>query len=122
MKKALSLYAQNNYVKSSIYNELYVGGGSPTVLTNEQIVDILGFCREHFNFSKDHQTKFAACTTNLSESKISLLSSQRVNQLDIGVQTFDDPFRKILMLRDSKREVASKLRSQESRGLVSALI
>ncbi len=110
MKKALGLYAQNKYVKSSLFNELYVGGGSPTVLANEQIVDILGFCRENFNLGKDHQTKFAACTTNLSESKIRLLSSQKVNQLDIGVQTFDDAFRKILLLRDSKSEVATKLR------------
>ena len=117
LKKALSLYAKNNYVKSSLFQELYIGGGSPTVLTNEQIVDILGFCRSNFNLSKDHQTKFAACTTNLSESKLHLLSSQRVNQLDIGVQTFDDKFRKILMLRDSKSEVATKLRSARKHGL-----
>jgi oxygen-independent coproporphyrinogen-3 oxidase len=117
LKKALGLYSKNNYIKSSIYNELYVGGGSPTVLTNEQIVDILSFCRENFSFTKNHQTKFAACTTNLSESKIRLLSSQRVNQLDIGVQTFDDPFRKILMLRDNRREVASKLRCARKQGL-----
>ena len=110
MKKALGLYAQNKYVKSSLFSELYVGGGSPTVLANEQIVDTLGFCRENFNLGKDHRTKFAACTTNLSESKTRLLSSQNVNQLDIGVQTFDDAFRKILLLHDSKREVVTKLR------------
>ncbi|MGA2386280.1 MAG: coproporphyrinogen-III oxidase family protein [Candidatus Bathyarchaeia archaeon] len=117
MKKALCLYAQNKYVSSSLFSELYIGGGSPTVLANDQIVDILDFCRENFNFEKDHQTKVAACTTNLSESKIRLLSSQKVNQLDIGVQTFDDSFRKILMLRDSKREVATKLRSARKQGL-----
>ena len=117
LKKALSLYAQNNYIKSSLFNELYIGGGSPSILANEQTVDILDFCRENFNLSKDHQTKFAACTTNLSESKIRLLSSQKVNQLDIGVQTFDDTFRKILMLRDSKREVAAKLKQARKQGL-----
>jgi len=117
LKKALGFYAQKNYVKTSLFNELYVGGGSPTILTNEQIVDILNFCRENFNLSKDHQTKFAACTTNLSESKIHLLSSQKVNQLDIGVQTFDDAFRKILMLRDSKCEVAAKLKHARKQGL-----
>jgi oxygen-independent coproporphyrinogen-3 oxidase len=117
LKKALGLYAKNNYVKSSLFNELYIGGGSPTILTNEQIVGILDFCRENFNFSTNYQTKFAACTTNLSESKMRLLSSQKVNQLDIGVQTFDDPFRKILMLRDSKSEVATKLRRARKLGI-----
>jgi coproporphyrinogen III oxidase-like Fe-S oxidoreductase len=117
LKKALNLYAKNNYVKSSFFKELYVGGGSPTVLTNDQIIDILNFCRTTFNLSKDHQTKFAACTTNLSERKLRLLSSQHVNQLDIGVQTFDDRFRKILMLRDSKDEVTTKLRCARKQGL-----
>ncbi len=117
LKKAMSLYAKNSYVKSSLFQELYIGGGSPTVLTNEQIADILGFCRTNFNLSKDHQTKFAACTTNLTENKIQLLHSQRVNQLDIGVQTFDDKFRKILMLRDSKNEAVTKLSSARKNGL-----
>jgi oxygen-independent coproporphyrinogen-3 oxidase len=117
LKKALGLYARNNYVKSSIFDELYIGGGSPTILSNGQIVDILDFCRENFSLSEDHQTKFAACTTNLSETKIGLLSSQKVNQLDIGVQTFDDTFRKILMLRDSKRDVVAKLKQVRKQGL-----
>ena len=117
LKKALNLYAKNNYVKSSFFNELYVGGGSPTVLTNDQIRDILNFCRTTFNFLKDHQTKFAACTTNLSEKKMRLLSSLNVNQLDIGIQTFDDRLRKVLMLRDSKDEVTTKLRCARKQGL-----
>ena len=117
LKKALSFYAKHNYIKSSVFKELYIGGGSPTVLANEQITDILDFCRDNFNLSKDHQTKFAACTTNLTERKMQLLSSKKVNQLDIGVQTFDDRFRKILMLRDSKAEVASKLKYARKQGL-----
>jgi oxygen-independent coproporphyrinogen-3 oxidase len=117
LKKALSLYAKHNYIKSSVFSELYIGGGSPTVLANEQIADILDFCRNNFNLSKDHQTKFAACTTNLSERKIQLLSSKKVNQLDIGIQTFDDKFRKILMLRDSKTEAKAKLKNARKQGL-----
>jgi coproporphyrinogen III oxidase-like Fe-S oxidoreductase len=37
MKKALSLYASSKYVKSSVFKELYVGGGSPSVLAEGQI-------------------------------------------------------------------------------------
>jgi coproporphyrinogen III oxidase-like Fe-S oxidoreductase len=103
LKKALTLYAKNKYVESSIFNELYVGGGSPSVISNEQIADVLGFCRKSFNLSPDHLTKFTACTTTLSENKISALYSNHVDQLDIGVQTFDDSLRKILMVHDSAR-------------------
>ena len=109
LKKALAFYAENNYVKSSVFTEMYVGGGSPSLLTVEQISDILDFCRKTFNFSADHRTKFAACTTNLSETKIRFLASSYVDQLDIGVQTFEDSFRKILLLRDSGRDAKRKL-------------
>jgi coproporphyrinogen III oxidase-like Fe-S oxidoreductase len=116
LKKALALYAEKEYIKSSIFNELYVGGGSPSVISNEQIADILGYCRTNFNLSSDHMTKFTACTTNLSEDKISALHSNHVDQLDIGVQTFDDSLRKILMVRDSTRDAKQKLRLLKRQG------
>ena len=74
LKKALDFYAENEYVKSSIFNELYVGGGSPSVLPNKEIVDLLQYCRSAFSFSRDYLTKFTACTVNLSEDKIRMLS------------------------------------------------
>jgi len=117
LKKTLTFYAEHKYVKSSVFNELYVGGGSPSILANEQIADILKYCRDTFNLSGDHQTKFAACTTDLSEDKIQLLSSNYVNQLDIGIQTFNDSFRKILMLRDSHRDAKLKVKAIKRHGL-----
>lgn len=117
MKKALSLYAGTKYVKSCTFNELYVGGGSPTVLSNEQIADMLQHCRRNFNLSRDHSTKFTACTTSLFDEKISFLASLRVNQLDIGVQTFNDSFRKILKLQDSGSEAKAKVKAARKCGL-----
>jgi len=117
LKKTLTFYAEQKYVKSSVFNELYVGGGSPTVLTREQIADLLKFCRDTFNLSRNHQTKFAACTTDLSKDKIQLLSSICVNQLDIGIQTFNDAFRKSLMLRDSGQDAKLKLKAAKKYGL-----
>ncbi|MCW4054822.1 MAG: radical SAM protein [Candidatus Bathyarchaeota archaeon] len=116
LKKALALYAENNYVKSSTFTELYVGGGSPSVISAEQIADVLSFCRKTFNLKADHLTKFTACTNSLSEDKISTLCSNKVDQLDIGIQTFNDSLRKTLMIRDSSREAKDKLRLIKKRG------
>ena len=117
LKKALSFYAKTEYVKSSIFDELYIGGGSPSVISNEKIEDLLDFCRTNFNFSADHITKFTACTTNLSLEKINVLSSNGVKQLDIGIQTFNDSLRENLMIRDSSREAKKKLQLSKKNGL-----
>ena len=117
LKKALALYAENNYVKSSVFTELYVGGGSPSVISAEQIADVLNFCRKTFLLSSDHLTKFTACTNSLSVDKISMLYSNNVDQLDIGIQTFNDLLRKTLMMRDSNRDAKDKLRLIKKQGL-----
>lgn len=110
LKKALTSYANTKYVKSSVFDELYIGGGSPSVISNKHIADLLDFCRVTFNLSSEHVTKFTACTTNLSLEKINLLSSNDVSQLDIGIQTFNDSLRKNLMIRDSSKDAIEKLR------------
>jgi coproporphyrinogen III oxidase-like Fe-S oxidoreductase len=117
LKKALGFYAKTKYVQSSVFNELYVGGGSPTVLTKPQIVDILQYCRRNFNLTEDCVTKFTGCTHNLSEDKIRTLSSNKVNQLDIGIQTFDNSLREMLMLRDNSRDAKLKLKIAKKHGL-----
>lgn len=117
LKKALSFYAENAYVKSSVFNELYVGGGSPSVLPNQQIIDLLQYCRGTFNFNSDYLTKFTACTINLTEDKIRTLAANNVQQLDIGIQTFNNAHRKMLQLRDNNTEAKLKLTTAKKHGL-----
>ena len=117
LKKALSVYAKSPYVKSSTFSEFYIGGGSPSVLSKDQIEEILRFCRETFNFTSNSTTKFTACTNNLTEEKIQLFASNAVDQLDIGIQTFDQELRKVLMLRDSGINAKQKLREVKKHGL-----
>lgn len=117
LKKVLNFYANTRYVKSSSFNEFYVGGGSPSILTNNQIKEIIQFCREAFNFNNQCVTKFTACTNNLTEEKIQLLSVNMVDQLDIGIQTFNESLRQLLKLRDSGRKAKQKLREVKNHGL-----
>jgi len=117
LKKALRLYAESRYVQSSVFNEFFVGGGSPSVLAEKEIADVLHYCRDNFNFSEDCTTTFTACTFSLSEEKIRLLPCHDVNQLDIGIQTFDDTFRRALMLRDSGTDAKLKLKAIKKNGL-----
>ena len=117
LKRALSLYSKTKYVKSSSFNELYVGGGSPSVLSEVQISDLINFCRENFNLTDDCTTKFTASTFGLTDKKIHLLASNDVDQLDIGVQTFNDNFRKNLTLRDESSDAKQKLRAARKSGL-----
>ena len=117
LKKTLRFYSECKYVQSSDFNELYVGGGSPSVLSEKQIVDVIDYCRNNFKMTEDCTTKFTACTFGLTDKKISLLASHEVDQLDIGVQTFDDSFRRSLMLQDGSSSAKVKLKAVKKAGL-----
>lgn len=116
LKKALHFYAESRYVKSTEFNEIYVGGGSPSVLSETQIADIIDFCRGNFKLS-DYSTKFTACTFGLTDKKIQLLAGHQVDQLDIGVQTFEDDFRRNLTLRDGSEDAKERLKAVRKNGL-----
>ena len=117
LEKTLRFYSECKYVQSSEFDELYVGGGSPSVLSEKHIIDVIDYCRNNFKMTEDCTTKFTACTFNLTDKKISLLASHEVDQLDIGVQTFDDSFRRSLMLQDGSSSAKLRLEAVKKAGL-----
>lgn len=117
LKKTLRLYAKSKYVRSCVFGELYIGGGTPTVLSKEQIECMLKFCRKNFNVNSNASTKIAACTTSLSDENTRFLSLQRVDQIDVGVQTFNDSNRKLLRLQDSGPDAKAKLKMAKKNNL-----
>ena len=110
LKKALGFYAEKPYVESSVFRELYVGGGTPSVLSEKQIGELLDFCRGNFNLDDECQIKFTAATASLSFKKIRFLSNYKVSQLDVGIQTFDENLRTTLRLKDKSKTAKAKLR------------
>jgi len=117
LKKALRMYAKTRYVKSSEFDEIYFGGGTPSVLSSEQIADLLSYCERNFNISEDRMVKITGCTHNLDEKKLESMSDCGVDQLDLGIQTFDEGIRKMLNLRDGAGEAERTIRTARKLGL-----
>lgn len=127
LKMELKMYAETNYIGSSIFDEVVLGGGSPSVLSPQQLVDLLSFCEENFNLTEDVMVKVAGCTHNLDIKKLRAVSdfAKRVGakctQIDLGVQTFDDHIRKMLNLRDSADEAVKTIKTVRRLGLYACI-
>jgi coproporphyrinogen III oxidase-like Fe-S oxidoreductase len=117
LKKALKMYAETIYVGSSEFDEIYFGGGSPNVMSSKQIADLLSICERDFNISGNRTVKVTGCTHNFDEKKLEHVSKCGVNQLDLGVQTFEDNLRKMLNLRDSADKAEQTIRTAHKQGL-----
>ena len=116
VKKGLKMYAETRYVRSSEFDEIYFGGGIPSVMSSE-ITDLLSYCERNFNISGDRMVKITGCTHNFHEKKLESMSDFEVDQLDLGIQTFDDDIRKMLNLRDNAGEAERTVGTARKLGL-----
>jgi oxygen-independent coproporphyrinogen III oxidase len=118
LKKELAMYAKTKYVKTSMFDEIVLGGGTPSVLSAEQIIDLIDFCKANFNTSREYFIKVTGSSKTLALPKIDKLAEYGVYQMDMGAQTFDDKLRKALCLPDSAADVEKAIRHARKLGLV----
>jgi coproporphyrinogen III oxidase-like Fe-S oxidoreductase len=117
LKKELAMYAKTKYVKTSVFDEIVLGGGTPSVLEAEQMIDLIDFCKANFNINKEYFIKVTGSSKTLALKKIDKLAEYGVYQVDMGAQTFDDNLRKMLCLPDSAADVEKAIRHARQLGL-----
>ena len=78
-------YLQDNEVAS-----LYFGGGTPSLLSQAQLSQIIGAVNERFELSKDAEITLEANPDDLSPEHLKALKSAGVNRLSIGIQSLND--------------------------------
>ncbi|WP_082233784.1 radical SAM family heme chaperone HemW [Halobacillus massiliensis] len=71
-------------------NTIFVGGGTPTALTSQQLKKLLEMINSHFEIDKCREYTFEANPGDLDVEKVKLLKAYGVNRISLGVQVFDD--------------------------------
>jgi oxygen-independent coproporphyrinogen-3 oxidase len=84
--KEISL--QKNYLPAEPVNTIYFGGGTPSLLTVEELSDILQTIKNHFSVSPDVEITLEANPDDINELKLADWKQAGVNRLSIGVQSF----------------------------------
>src|SRR5216683_1889751 len=68
--------------------QFHWGGGTPTYLTPEQIEDLFGFTREHFQFAPDSEIGIEVDPRVTSRQHLETLHALGFNRLSMGIQDF----------------------------------
>jgi len=88
---------------------IYVGGGTPTSLSSEELKLLFNGLEETFQIENDAEISIETTVSELREDKMNLLADIGVNRLSVGVQTFNQDLRKLLGRRGRGKEVIEKL-------------
>jgi oxygen-independent coproporphyrinogen-3 oxidase len=117
LKKCLNFYAETKYVKTSEFSELYLAGGTPSIMSTQQTIDLLSFCEQKFDLGEDREIKITGCTHDFDYEKLKALSEYGVDQLDLGIQTFNENVRRLFNLRDTTAMAEETIKTAHKLGI-----
>ncbi len=88
-----------------IIQSIYFGGGTPSILTRNQLQQILETLRQYFSFTQEAEITLEANPDNIYPENIKTWHHIGINRLSIGIQSFNNHFLKLLG-RNHDREQA----------------
>jgi len=98
---------------------LHVGGGTPSVLTCDQIRRLMASVKRNFCLSNEAEITWEASPETLLDGKgekVDSLLACGVNRLNIGAQSFEDPLLKVAGRRHSAADVARVFEMARGKG------
>jgi len=95
---------------------IFLGGGTPSLLTVEQIKRLLSACLEAFAVDEQAEITLEANPGTLSYEQLRGLRAAGINRLSLGSQSFDDELLHTLGRIHSPEEIVQALRNARAAG------
>ena len=81
---------RKNYLNGETVSTIYFGGGTPSLLTADEIREILYLINPHYPISENPEITLEANPDSLSLEYLQVLHQMGINRLSIGIQSFFD--------------------------------
>ena len=75
---------------TDIVTSVYLGGGTPSLLTENELLKIFESIHKNFKLSQSPEITLEANPDDLSREYLKMLRSININRLSIGIQSFHD--------------------------------
>ena len=90
--------------QGEVLSNIYFGGGTPSVLTTQEINNIIDTVYANYRVQESPEITLEANPDDLSTEKIQALAASKVNRLSIGVQSFFEEDLKLMNRAHSAQE------------------
>jgi oxygen-independent coproporphyrinogen-3 oxidase len=107
---------QYNYLEGEPINTIYFGGGTPSMLSKNDLDTIFKQLHCFHKIAADAEITLEANPDDLSEAKLRMLKSTPVNRLSIGVQSFFDEDLKFMNRAHNADEAYNSIQLAQSIG------
>jgi len=97
------LVLRKDYLKNDLIDTIYFGGGTPSLLSEYDVNNLLGCVKQNFEVSTECEITFETNPDDLTEDYLKSLRDCNINRLSVGIQSYNDKILKYLGRRhDSK--------------------
>ncbi len=90
----------------AFFDTLYLGGGTPTLLSAEDLASLVAILRGHFALCPDAEVSLEANPNDVTLEKLNLFRELGFNRISLGVQSMDDRELAFLGRTHSARQAA----------------
>lgn len=87
---------QKNYLNGESLETIYVGGGTPSILLDEELDQILNAVHANFSIAESREITLEGNPDDLTKEKLDYLFRAGINRISVGIQTFDNAILKSL--------------------------
>jgi oxygen-independent coproporphyrinogen-3 oxidase len=107
---------QKEFLSTQKLNTLYFGGGTPSILTENELAGIFEVLNNLYDYEGAEIT-FEANPDDLSLEKLKIIKSFGINRLSIGTQSFDDKILKYFNRSHNANQAVEAIKMAQDQGL-----
>lgn len=113
---------RRDYLGGAPVRTIYLGGGTPTLLTPDEVAALLADLRRHFPVAPDAEITMEGNPEQLTPDYCQALHALGVNRLSIGVQSFHDPVLQFMGRRHTAHEATEAVHNAAAAGFTNLSI
>lgn len=115
---AKEIYLRKEEFRNEIVETIYFGGGTPSILTIEDIRFLIDEVYKHYNVAENPEITLEANPDDLSENQIIEFSKNQINRLSIGIQSFFEDDLKLMNRAHNADEAKNAYKKQHSISII----
>lgn len=109
--------AQKDYLPNRNLQSVYFGGGTPSLLSPDELQRIFDAIHQHFEVEKGAEITLEANPDDLQPEKLAALLQTPVNRLSIGVQSFFDEDLRWMNRAHNRQDAERSIAAAQDAGL-----
>jgi coproporphyrinogen III oxidase-like Fe-S oxidoreductase len=118
LEKEIHLWTKVGRLSEHAVSTVHFGGGTPLFIGTQAFQHIVSAIEDTYQTSANTEWALETTSSALDEAGLGLLETLGFNRVHVGVQSLDDPLRRLLERSEAAQEVLEKIQRTIRRGCV----